>query len=174
MWQILYRNILHATFPLSLVSITIPMPIIASLSLNLHVPLTILIPWLILSSITLSSHLMLRGLCMYHPLKLFPFDFKIIISNLGLKWFSNFWFLNVFKSSNFPSLGFSDTNISFLIKFGRHFLFGGPLSNFLCFSKCFKISVNLFFVIIGDRIHEINSYKNKRALVGAQHQINFL
>ena len=165
MWQILYRNILHATFPLSLVSITIPMLIIASLSLNLHVPLTILIPWLILSSITLSSH---------HPLKLFPFDFKIIISNLGLKWFSNFWFLNVFKSSNFPSLGFSDTNISFLIKFGRHFLFGGPLSNFLWFSKCFKISVNLFFVILGDRIHEINSYKNKRALVGAQHQINFL
>ena len=61
----------------------------------------------------------------------------------------------------FQLLFFLDTNISFLIKFGRHFAFSEPLSNFLWFSKYFKISVNLFFVILGDRIYEIDSLKNR-------------
>ena len=39
--------------------------------------------------------------------------------------------VQTYFSSKFPSLGFLDPNISFLIKFGRLFLFGEPLSNFL-------------------------------------------
>ena len=83
--------------------------------------------------------------------------------------FQLLFFFNDFRSSNFPSLEFLGTNIPFLIKFGRHFPSGEPFSNFLWFSKCFKISVNLFFIILGDRIYEIDSLKNKWALVGAPH-----
>ena len=54
-------------------------------------------------------------------------------------------FLNNFKSPKLSSLEFLGLTIPFSIKFGCRFLSDKPLLNFLWFSKCFKISVNLFF-----------------------------
>ena len=46
-------------------------------------------------------------------------------------------FLNNFKSPKLSSLEFLGVKIPFSIKFGRLFLFGEPLLNFLCFLKMF-------------------------------------
>ena len=79
-----------------------------------------------------------------------PFPYPLILKK---------WFLKPHFANNSPNFGFQivlnlkeifrpcrvlGMKIPFLVKFGRHFLSGKPLSNLLWFLGCFKISVNLF------------------------------
>ena len=79
-----------------------------------------------------------------------PFPYPLILKK---------WFLKPHFANNSPDFGFQivlnlkeifrpcrvlGMKIPFLVKFGRHFLSGKPLSNLLWFLGCFKISVNLF------------------------------
>ena len=135
------------------------------------------------------------GTCMIPFLCMATFDMQILVATCHLLLFLSFHhpqflkiiFLNsslqiifqiLFFSNNFISLIFFHPQcffvqvpkIRFLIKFGRHFLFGEPLSIFFMILKRFKINMNLNSVILNNGIYGINSCKNKRVLVGALHQ----